>query len=252
MLPERVASSIEIRVALLPFHRALDCKQTEDIHMTSYGKSTHTDESDLSFRPVSYSADERTANKMIARLSGVERRDAVRNMLRSKPYRQWAALMAREELTEDEAVWAGIKRQTGPIPTYLGTAIEIVRIGINSTLGDEVLIYAVVSDESYEYIIRSSMEEEGGKIVQSFDKSDLPLTLGELVELIDRSFHAGDVYAEGGLMIGNWESGLEAGAEAAIDFVSIDSPYYPTLADYYQAVATRWVSDHTNSDDVEE
>jgi hypothetical protein len=70
------------------------------------------------------------------------------------------------------------------------------------------------------------------------ESSRVPLTLGELVALLDHA-HAADGFATQiayGLIERFWERDLLAGdpPEHAANFVTVSSPFYPALAAYYQ------------------
>ena len=76
------------------------------------------------------------------------------------------------------------------------------------------------------------------------------MTVQQLVRLIDQSYVQDDIFAEGGLMLGNWESALEAGSpEEAVRFAWIDSAFYPELTQYYEAVAETWIAARTVDED---
>ena len=73
----------------------------------------------------------------------------------------------------------------------------------------------------------------------AFTESELPLTLGELVELIDGSRHP-ESEMPGGLLICHWENMLDwnYALDKAIDFASIESAWYPELA----STTSKWPS----------
>jgi len=74
-----------------------------------------------------------------------------------------------------------------------------------------------------------------------FDRSEEPLTLEEMVKLIDGSFIPGDIYS-GGLVISNWQCSFDSDhdLELAMQFVSTSSNFYPQLEAYYETVAEEW------------
>lgn len=87
------------------------------------------------------------------------------------------------------------------------------------------------------------------EFVTPFERSALPLTMSELVGLIDGTEISGDIYS-GGLVKANWECGYaeDNDTDAAIDFVSLSSPFYPKLAVYYQSVAEEWALEYNDED----
>lgn len=209
---------------------------------------------DLDYRPASYGPEWRSANQAIAHLTGLERRHAVRALLRDQPYRQWQALMAYEELTEDEAAWAQIRRHLGPRPDYEHDPIEIAHLTICSTLGDWSSVAATRIDSGYRFRILSSSDDLAGPVTQPFSEAPGPLSMRELIDLIDRSRHEDDIWAEGGLVLGSVHGTLRESTsiEEAVNFVKVDSAYYPELGEYYRLLATEQANEVRRNDEYDD
>ena len=74
--------------------------------------------------------------------------------------------------------------------------------------------------------------------------SEQPLSLGELVDLIDgvRQYDAYGEYLKGGGLSDGFRD-FQQGAEPSSlrGFVTFSSPFYPQLADYYQEREEAWI-----------
>ena len=73
------------------------------------------------------------------------------------------------------------------------------------------------------------------------DHSEKPLSLLELINLRDNTNNPFN-HADGRLIRNHWV--FNAGyidSEEAVDFVSVESAYYPDLAVYYADEADRWL-----------
>jgi len=72
------------------------------------------------------------------------------------------------------------------------------------------------------------------------------------VQLIDGAYIPGNT-CPGGLVIEPLELNYDSGADldSLLEFISIDSQFYPELATYYEQVAEEWVEAHRPDDDEE-
>ena len=207
----------------------------------------------MGVQPADYRAEDRSIYAEYGSQSGRERTDKVRQILIHQVFqRQWATRLVYEEFSEEEREWlAGIRQYSGLDPAkVLDGPTEIAHIQLCSVHGESYRIMAERVAKGYQFNIKYVWEDE--HIVQPFTHADRPLTVRQLVRLIDGSYIQGDIFAEGGLMLGNWESALEASSpEEAVRFAWIDSAFYPGLTQYYEAVAETWVAERTvDEDDV--
>ena len=106
--------------------------------------------------------------------------------------------------------------------------VEIMRISLASTTGDQVSVRARREKGKIWY---SVVDEYDMPYKLLFEESDNPLSLGELVKFLDGSSNRDDIYP-GGLVISHWNSCLEGcmDAEEATEFASVESAWYPGLA----------------------
>ena len=119
-----------------------------------------------------------------------------------------------------------------------GEEAEIVVIESQSTLGDVVVLtarreegaiaYGVVDDHEMAWSIPRGTSAE-------------PLTLGELVELLEGAHPVGDPDHRG-LMPGWRQFNLMEPADAPdlVDFLRVTSPFYPELEQLDRERATQW------------
>ena len=210
-------------------------------------------EVDTGVRPAGYQAEDRQIYAEYASQSGRERTNKVKQILIHQVFRrQWATRLACEELTEEEREWlAGNYRSFGLDPrNVLDGPTEIAHIQLCSVHSESYRVMAEKVSKGYQFNIKHDWEDENGRTVQPFTHADRPLTVQQLVRLIDESSVQGDIFAEGGLMLGNWESALEGDSpEEAVRFAWIDSAFYPGLTQYYEAVAETWVAERTVDED---
>jgi hypothetical protein len=105
-----------------------------------------------------------------------------------------------------------------------------------------IAVLARRADGEIRYRIVDEYEET---YVTAVERSREPLTLGEMLGLLDHSHHPDAPIAEVayGMVEGLWEHDFRMGdsPEDVIKFVSPSSPFYP-LADYYAARAAGWVA----------
>ena len=201
-----------------------------------------SNEFDLSFRPPSYWPEQLDQEQLLARISGQARREIVREALGRGNLESIDPILASEELGyEDRRSW-GLIHPTlmgGEYLPNLGVAdVEIARISLQSTLADQISIRASRVDGKIRYSVLDEYETD---FELAFTESELPLTFGELVELIDGSDHP-ESYMPGGLLTSHWEQMLDwdYSLDEAIEFASVESAWYPQLDSYYEQVAADW------------
>jgi len=210
---------------------------------------------DLDFRPDTYWPKSLTPDQLISRIRGKVRQDMARQVFSEKGFTGLSEFIAREELgEEDRAAWGAIH------PMFMGGEylppsddgeVEIVRISLRSVTGDQISVRAKREGETVKYRVVSEYEDdEDMHYLQPFYESNGPLTLGRLVSLIDGSEIPGDIYS-GGLVVASWNAGYDGSGKVddSINFVSIDSPFYPELKTYYETLSIGWREQNTDPDD---
>lgn len=207
-------------------------------------RSSHSNQSqpaiDLSFRPPTYwpTGDVRLA--VLANVQGEARRRWLQEALDSAdPDLPPEALMA-------PVLDPMVRRSIGRIhpmlmggeylPPCLPTEIEIARVAMRSTTGDVISVRARRGgDGRIHYRVVDEYETEYTLPIQA---TDLPLTLEELVRVLDESSGTGEYIDVVGLVMPHLEAnaGECAGSElsALRGFIRVDSDFYPDAGPLYE------------------
>ena len=197
---------------------------------------------DLTYRSDTYWPDELNQEHLLARIGGKVRRDMVRDALARGDIASIDPILAEETLSEaDRRSWGLVHPDLWGgeyLPDLDAGDVEIARISLRSSLSDQISVRAARAGDKIRYSVCDEYETEYELAVT---ESQLPLTLGELIALIDGS-GTSEEEASGGLLVRHWENMLEWGhpLDECIDFASISSAWYPELAAYYEEVAGDW------------
>jgi hypothetical protein len=123
------------------------------------------------------------------------------------------------------------------LPDYLQAEVEIARLAYTRTVHCEVTsIRARREGNRIKYRIA---DEYGTDITCAREESDRPLSLRELIEVIDTS-STGDWT---GLYFGDFEWRLSNGECSPDDlagFIEVSSTFYPTIGTYYEGAFKVW------------
>ena len=204
---------------------------------------------DLSFRPDSYWEHDDPVAAVLSGIKGEARRLMVKEALEvGKDVSEWLLDPLLEEAP---------RRFIGAIhPFFMGGEYlppdmpgetTIARIALRSTMADVIEVRARPGGPGLLYRIVDEYETD---FVMPFDRSEAPLSLGELVELINNSEGLrqgrGLVSCEveacccpGGRSGRTHEEWLES----VRGFVTVTSELYPDLQDYYEAFVEEWLSE---------
>jgi hypothetical protein len=200
---------------------------------------------DLEYRPATYWPAAENREQRLSRISGKARRDITRSALETGGIGELNTIgpeVSAETLGERERqAWGAIH------PAFMGgeylaplaqDEVEIARISLRSTTSDQVSVRACGHDGDIRYRVVDEYET-GYELTIS--TSAEPLTLAQLVTLMDSAGHPDDIYGPG-LIRNHWEYNLEfSDPQVAVDFVSIESAFYPALTSYYSEEASRWI-----------
>lgn len=201
----------------------------------------------LDFRPLTYWPDQPGTKAFLGRIKGTARRwiakTAITSGLRDVPDE-----MLEPSLTEeDRRAWGRIHPSLMGgeyLPELETNEVEIARLELQSTTADVISIRARRDASG----IRYRIVDEYNDLEYAFspERSEAPLILGELVALLDHACVPGqnETMETYGLVQGFWEWNFEPGSkpEDAVNFVTVSSPFYPALAEYYRARADEWIS----------
>ena len=198
---------------------------------------------DLSFRPLYWDVDG-LLRAPTANIGGTLRRQAVQDV--DDPDTLGALLAAP---SDDERESLGRVHPAYMEGEYLPEtepgAVEIARVTLRSVTGDVFSVRATPNGARVSYDIAHEYE---GELEFEPTSSDEPLTLGELISLIDG---AEDPEWNGvrlpGLVEAFWQAQVDydpsATPETAVRFATAESEFYPMLGDYYRARAHAWLAE---------
>ncbi|MFC1680342.1 hypothetical protein ACFL1S_00895 [Pseudomonadota bacterium] len=206
---------------------------------------------DLSFRPDSYWPESPDREILLSRIQGKTRRDIARRKLEEEGVAGLGAFLGREELADFEReAWGGIHPQFMGGEYLLAAGdddVEIARISLKSTTGDQISIRARREGNNIRYNVVDEYEID---YIPAFEESERPLALGELVDFLDGTEMAEHDY-EAGLIQIYWEDpfGSYGSVEERIDFVSVESGFYPELSEYYEELGKAWMKRQHDEDE---
>jgi hypothetical protein len=215
-------------------------------------------EFDFAFRPQTYWPGLPSEETIHAQIKGTVRRDLAKGMLEGKPSTIAGADFAFEESLDEKTreTWGRVHPDMlgGEfLPDYLQGEVEIARIDLASVTSDALQLRARPDDGEIAYRVVDDYETEHGdpstwayKLEPT--RSVEPLTLGELIDLIDGARRTGAIaYGnekyDAGLIGGIINQNLEMADqefESMRDFFTVSSAFYPQLGPYYDARMEHW------------
>jgi len=206
-------------------------------------KSTYN----LSFRPESYLSTSDPTREILARITGESRRTMVREFMAAGMSDRIPDELLMEVLpTAQRKRWVAVHRSHlggEYLPPLLEREIEIARVSLATFLSSQLSIRAKHCNRLIKYRIVDEYDN-GVKYIPQRKTSRLPLTMAEMIDLIDgvKVYGDGGDYAFTGLSRGwrNWEVSLDHDPDDLIFFITITSEFYPELRRYYEEQAWEW------------
>lgn len=209
---------------------------------------------DFAFRPDTYWPDLPT-EETVSDVKGTVRRDVARRLLSdpdpTAPEGVGDFLLGQDLGEKGKDLWGSLHpRNLGGefLPDPETGEAEIARIELASVTGDVCQVRARRGEGNcIHYRVVDEYWDEGVRYLVSQETSDEPLTLGELIELIDTSERGDEVYA-GGLVdshrayLFQEEAWIDGPAEIAF-FATVTSAFYPMLSEYYTARSEAWLAE---------
>lgn len=211
---------------------------------------------DFDFRPAPYDAAENALRGVIASIQGTARRDLALKLLQEGRHDELSEFLQQERLSEEQ------RKEWGRVhPSFMGGEflpptsageVEIARLSLQSTLGDVVSFRARRTPKGWNYRVVDEYPEDEREYEISPEYTVQPLTLGELIRLMDGTVNSmWQGMGESGnfewtsLVIPYLESQLIHGTsmeefESLFSFAKVSSEFYPDLQWYYGAVTDRW------------
>lgn len=205
----------------------------------------------LTFRPQSYWDD--PLRTLLANIKGEHRRRTALDLIRQGRLDALEQWLVAERLPDRVRELAG---QIHPmfmggeyLPDFAEGEVEIARVSLESTTSDVISIRAKRKSGAIDYRIVDEYES-AFKFAPKVSKE--PLTLGELITLIDCVEYQ-DSDGSKGLTNSFRDSNFEAyrsedasqRARELVDFVRVTSSFYPELERWYRHEAQEWLEEHT-------
>jgi hypothetical protein len=123
------------------------------------------------------------------------------------------------------------------LPDGLPEEVEIARVELDSATGDTM---AVTARRTKKFVKYAVIDEYGTEFTFRPRRSELPLTFGELIALIDSVRVPGNEEYVGGLVMGALDCGVDNPSQM-LDFVNVSSRFYRALGAYYAERVQEWV-----------
>ena len=205
-------------------------------------------EIDYDFRPESYWSSPDPLALILSHVKGSNRRKMIRDYWNAGVLKELDDDLLKDTLTEAE------RNRIGRIhPTFMGGEYlpefkvgeeEIVRIQLASTTADVISVRARPVSGGVAWRVVDEYPD-GGEYTVAPEVSVGPLTLAELIRLLDEGSYSGDI--DGGLVLGWNKNNLECGGGDACDlrhFTSVESSLYPELSSHYENVFDDWEAEN--------
>lgn len=200
----------------------------------------------LDFRPLTYWPGLTGTKVFLGRIKGTARRRIAKTAITSGLPDLPNEMLEPSLTEEDRVAWGRIHPSLMGgeyLPELETDEVEIARLELQSTTADVISVRARQDASG----IRYRIVDEYNDLEYAFspERSAAPLTLGELVGLLDHACVPGqnETMEAYGLVQGFWEWNFRCGdsPDQAVNFVSVSSPFYPGLADYYRGRAEGWI-----------
>ncbi len=195
---------------------------------------------DYSFRPASYWATE-SLSQLVANIKGAERKKEALRLIQQGRLADASELVLTDSVSDAERTLLG---RIHPalmggeyLPDYGPGEAEIARVTMDSTTQDVISIRAYPKGGWIGYRVADEYESTV-EIKPKFSKR--PLTLGQLVRLID----TGDREELGPIGLGIIQINFDCHEEPAedyADFMHFTSEFYPDLTKHYWFATQRWL-----------
>lgn len=211
---------------------------------------------DYGYRPASYFNRLDPGTLVVASILGEERRKDVQARLASGDYDPlvWGDWLTESKLDDSTRQLIGRSH-----PSFMGgeylpplgeDEIEIARIVLASVTRDVISVRARRAGRRIRYSVR---DEYDSTFVLSRKSSLEPLTLGELIALIDRSKQEGDTMTNGVVYsVLDWNLQAEADLDSMRFFVAVSSGFYPELEVYYEEAINAYLDELLPEEEAEE
>jgi hypothetical protein len=204
---------------------------------------------DLEFRPATYWPEVTDRTRwLVSRVKGEARRRAAMAMMAAGGPVELEPWMVEHDIGREgkaALTWLDPGLRGGEDLPDLGREVEIARIWLTKTVHREVTsVRARPVGERIRYRV---VDEYGECTPYSFvttpKSSRRPLTLGQLVHLIDTAAIVGEEASGGGLVVPLWDDWMryECDPETQRGSIEVSSDFYPQLGVCYEEKFERWL-----------
>jgi hypothetical protein len=198
---------------------------------------------DLDYTPAGYFVMRDLHLALPSDIKGKARRDLARKLAAEGS--ELPPELAAPELTpEDRQMWGAIHpaMMGGEyLPRMRRDEVEIARISLKSVTGDQISVRARRRSDRIVYAIVDEYQGEYGGYELHPQSSRKPLSMRQLVDLLDRACE------QGGAVMSPVIWPIEDGSSSVDDmrgFVTVESDFYPELGSYYEARFERYFAEH--------
>jgi hypothetical protein len=197
----------------------------------------------LAFRPTTYFEDAFKA--LLSTIKGERRKREVLDRINSGDIAELEGWIVKGTLEDDERESLGRIHPAFMggeyLPDYLPGEVEIARIALESTTADVISIRARLSGGKLRYRIVNEYETE---YVAQPAESDLPLTFGEVIAMIEGP-QGDDLPCAPAAF---WNEQYECGTtpDEIATFVTVSSEYYPDITEYYEDRFEQWLEEQND------
>ena len=203
--------------------------------------STRFDNIDYDFRPESYWRLSDPLGAILVNVKGMRRRQIIRDYWEAGAIGELEEGLLPDRLSEEDRTGLGKIHPSFMggeyLPDYAQEELEIARIELDSTTADVISIRAKKDGERIAYSIVDEYETE---LNVSPKNSEKPLTLAELIGLIDGGSEEGSLGLYYTQM--NYEGGERSigWLDQMRHFTRVESVFYPQLNLHYEKLLDLW------------
>jgi hypothetical protein len=223
----------------------------------------HHPDIDYEFRPSSYwePADD-VLQAVLRNVKGTRRREMITEFFREGRLDELAQELTLEELSDQARESLGRIHPTFMggeyLPGYRANEVEIARIALESTTADVTSVRARLVERKRPRIEYRVVDEYQCEFVFEPTSSSKPLTLGQLIDSLDRVEQSGGGFDFDSVWLRHgWVLSANETNRACSDtgdsvpyrnFTSISSEFYPDLVRHYRWLIDRWADAYALSE----
>ena len=199
---------------------------------------------DLNFRPTSYFDDLTLEQKLKSKITGQLRSEiVVRNIRQGSVPSEFLRSALDENLKATQGRIHPSMMGGEYLPKLYPNEVELCRVVLKSTTMDVESFR--VRKQKYRFVYRI-VDEYSNQFILKQTTSTEPLSMGRVIEILDTAqmifYDTGEREDEVGLIKPHivYYKELGENREEVVDFVTVQSPFYPDLEKYYESQKELW------------